>query len=110
MPRAMTLVSPEGAKYSTQVEGSAISGITDSLFVVTRGKAEYVDTDTSRFADTAVRVCSCSLLTASIFSVKEEARSAAKRENGGRGFGSLRRGKVQNSHQREFKNDWTKKM
>lgn len=47
---------------------------------MTRGKAGYVDTDTSRFVNTVEGVCTCSLLTASILSVKKDAKSAVEKE------------------------------
>lgn len=50
--------------------------------------------DTSKFVDIVVGVYSCFLLTASIFSVKQKARSAAEKEDGERDVRSLRRGKV----------------
>lgn len=77
MSRVMTLIISKGERSSTQVKESAIGGITDSSFLVTSRKARltsrkagYMDRDTSRFVDTMVRVCTCSLLTFSIFSVK----------------------------------------
>lgn len=68
MTRELTLIKPKGAGSSIQAKGFSVE--LHSSFIVTRGRAGYVDTDTSRFVNTVEGACSCSVLTASILSVK----------------------------------------